>query len=193
MNWSITNSLPAMKIQRAIEIDDFWEEYADSHEGRYEYDEGQIVALATPDWLQALVLERLLLVFSKDYPHLVAVPEFNFKLSPSQVRKADFAVQLASKVFGMRSGPEFPVYLVVEMLTPGRVVGYSHSLPKTFPEAVARYQHFWAPWGVPYCWILDPHSRTAWHTENEFRQAVPELRAGEVHVTSSILSGILTE
>jgi Uma2 family endonuclease len=171
-----------MSTTQTLSIEQFWEEYADSDEGRYEYDDGQLIELPMPDWLHGIIVQRICLLLGQKYPAFFAAPEVDAKVSPQQVRRPDVAVQLASKIQTRYPEPDAPIYLAIEVLSPGGAVGHRRSVPKTFPETVAKYQKSYAPWGVPCCWILDPHSRTAWHSANEFREPVAELEAGEIRL-----------
>lgn len=171
-----------MSATQAISIDQFWEEYADSDTGRYEYDHGQLIELPTPDWLHGIVVQRICALLDLRYPGFAAAPEVDSKLSKEEVRRPDIAIQRKELIQGRYPEPDTPLYLAIEVLSPGQTVGRRRSVPKTFAETVVKYQKSYAPWGVRYCWILDPHSREAWHNANDFRAPVAELEAGEIRL-----------
>jgi Uma2 family endonuclease len=163
-----------------LSIEQFWEEYADSDEGRYEYDDGQLIELPMPDWLHGRIVQQICHLMALRYPAFCAAPEVDSKVSPKQVRRPDIAVDRITSIRTPYPEPDSPIYLAVEVLSPGGTVGSRRSVPKTFSETVAKYQRSYRPWGVPYCWILDPHSREAWHNTNDFREPVQKLDAGEI-------------
>jgi Uma2 family endonuclease len=171
-----------MSTRQAISIDQFWEEYADSDTGRYEYDHGQLIELPMPDWLHGIIFQRICALLDLQYPAFAAAPEVDSKLSTEEVRRPDIGVQRKELIQGRYPEPDSPLYLAIEVLSPGRTLGRRRSVPKTFAETVVKYQKSYAPWGVPYCWILDPHSREAWHNANDFRAPVAELIAGEIRL-----------
>lgn len=171
-----------MSTTQAISIEQFWEEYADSDTGRYEYDHGQVIELPMPDWLHGMIVQQICLLLGLRYPGFAAAPEVDSKLSKQEVRRPDIAVQRKELIQARYPEPATPLYLAIEVLSPGGTVGRRRSVPKTFAQTVAKYQQSYAPWGVPYCWILDPHSREAWHNANDFRAPVAELEAGEIRL-----------
>jgi Uma2 family endonuclease len=114
------------------------------------------------------------------YPEFAGAPEVDSKVTADEVRRPGIAVQRKVLIKALYPEPDQPLYLAIEVLSPGRTVGRRRSVPKTFAETVAKYQKSYQPWGVPYCWILDPHSREAWHNVNDFRQPVQKLEAGEI-------------
>jgi Uma2 family endonuclease len=171
-----------MSTTQAISIEQFWEEYADSDEGRYAYDHGRLIELPMPDWLLGLVVKRICVLLDQHYTGFESAPEVDSKLSSQEVRRPDLAVQRRELINTRYPEPDNPLYLAIEVLSPGRTVGRRRSVPKTFSETVAKYQNSYAPWGVAHCWILDPHTRTAWHSANGFREPVQELEAGEIRL-----------
>ena len=182
-----------MRTTQAISIDQFWEEYAGSDTGRYEYDHGQLLELPMPDWLHGIIVQRICLLLGLRYPGFAAAPEVDSKLSKQEVRRPDIAIQRKGLIRERYPEPDTPLYLAIEVLSPGRTVGRRRSVPKTFAETVAKYQKSYAPWGVPHCWILDPHSREAWHNANDFRTQVAELEAGEIRLACADIFSALDE
>jgi len=177
-----------MSAHTAISIDEFWEKYADSDEGRWEYDDGQLIELPMPDYLHIAIVGRICALLTNRWPTFLSGPELDCKVTYNQVRRPDVAAVKFSEVQGRYPDPEHPVYLAVEVLSPG----HSRSVAKTFVDAVSKYRDAYAPWGVPYCWILDPHTRTAWHSENGFRQPVAHLEAGEIALEAAEIFEVLS-
>lgn len=182
-----------MSTTQAISIDQFWDEYADIDAGRYEYDHGQLIELPMPDWLHGIIVKRICMLLGRQYPNFAAAPEVDSKVSEREVRRPDIAVQRTELIQEPHPEPDTPLYLAIEILSPERTVGRRRSVSKTFAEAVAKYQKSYAPWGVPYCWILDPHSREAWHNANDFRAPVAQLEAGETRLASTDILSTLDQ
>ena len=71
--------------------------------------------------------------------------------------------------------PELPIYLCVEILSPGDRLG----------ETLAKGEAY-HDWGVPYFWVVDPETRQAWNYARGGRPIeVPadgELTAGEISI-----------
>ncbi|MCX6606992.1 MAG: Uma2 family endonuclease, partial [Acidobacteria bacterium] len=80
--------------------------------------------------------------------------------------------------------PELPIYLCVEILSPGDRLG----------ETLAKGEAY-HDWGVPYFWVVDPETRQAWSYANgEFPKEVPadgELTAGEISISMVKIFSVL--
>jgi Uma2 family endonuclease len=64
----------------------------------------------------------------------------------------DLAIEdLATPIQGRYLGPDDPVLLCVEIVSPPDRVG------KLFAKCEEYHK-----WGVPYCWVIDPERKIAW-------------------------------
>jgi Uma2 family endonuclease len=182
-----------MSTTHAVSIEQFWEEYADSDQGRWEYADGHLIELPMPDWFHGLIVQRICYLMASKYPAFAAAPEVDSRLGMSEVRRPDVAVQRVTEIREPYPKPDTPLYLAIEVLSPGSQVGERKSVAKTFAQTVAKYEKSYAPWGVLYCWILDPHSREAWHNKNDFRHPVAKLEAGEISFSSDEIFAVLND
>jgi Uma2 family endonuclease len=83
---------------------------------------------------------------------LNALPELTTRLRESQFYVPDVAVEeLANPIQGRYPGPNDPVLLCVEIVSPPDRVG----------KLFARCEEY-HKWGVPYCWVIDPDRKIAW-------------------------------
>jgi Uma2 family endonuclease len=88
----------------------------------------------------------------------------------------DVAVEdRARPIQGRYPGPDDPVFLCVEIVSPPDRVG------KLFSKCEEYHK-----WGVPYCWILDPERKVAWEytpEDVEPRRVADALTAGPIRLT----------
>jgi len=78
--------------------------------------------------------------------------ELTTRLREGQFYVPDLAVEdLAKPIQGRYPGPNDPVLLCVEIVSPPDRVG------KLFGKCEEYHR-----WGVPYCWVIDPERKIAW-------------------------------
>jgi Uma2 family endonuclease len=78
--------------------------------------------------------------------------ELTTRLREGQFYVPDLAVEdLANPIQGRYPGPNDPVLLCVEIVSPPDRVG------KLFGKCEEYHT-----WGVPYCWVIDPERKIAW-------------------------------
>jgi Uma2 family endonuclease len=72
-----------MSVTQAISVEEFWEKYANSETGRYEYDHGQLIRLPMPDWLHGLIVQRICYLMSL-LLDVAALPGFLKRSKPAK-------------------------------------------------------------------------------------------------------------
>lgn len=107
------------------------------------------------------------------------LPELTTRLRETQFYIPDIAVEDKSKpIAGRYPGPNDPVFLCVEILSP----------PDRIGKLIAKCEEYHR-WGVPHCWIVDPERRRAW----EYTPEDPEPRVAENQLTSGPMALPLAE
>ncbi len=80
--------------------------------------------------------------------------------------------------------PELPIYLCVEILSPGDRLGEMLTKGEAYHE-----------WGVPYFWVIDPETRQAWsYDKGGSPKEVPtdgEVTAGEISISMVEIFSVL--
>jgi Uma2 family endonuclease len=103
------------------------------------------------------------------------LPELTARLRETQFYVPDLAIEdLAKPIQGRYPGPNDPVLLCVEIVSPPDRVG------KLFGKCEEYHK-----WGVPYCWIIDPERKIAWEYfqgDLEPRKVTETLNAGPVRL-----------
>ncbi len=101
------------------------------------------------------------------------LPELTTRLREKQFYVPDIAVEDKAKpIAGRYPGPDEPVFLCVEILSPPDRIG------KLFGKCEEYHR-----WGVPHCWIVDPERQRAWEyapDDLEPRRVEQQLTAGPV-------------
>lgn len=86
------------------------------------------------------------------YPTLNPLTELTTRLREGRFCIPDLSVEELSKpIQGRYPGPNNPVLLCVEILSPPDRLG------KLFGKCEEYHK-----WGVPYCWVFDPERKVAW-------------------------------
>ena len=103
------------------------------------------------------------------------LPELTARLREKQFYVPDLAVEdLAKPIQGRYPGPNDPVLLCVEVVSPPDRVG------KLFGKCEEYHK-----WGVPYCWVIDPERKIAWEyfaDDFEPRKIEDTITAGLIHL-----------
>jgi Uma2 family endonuclease len=103
------------------------------------------------------------------------LPELTAQLRETQFYVPDLAIEdLAKPIQGRYPGPNDPVLLCVEIVSPPDHVG------KLFGKCEEYHK-----WGVPYCWVIDPERKIAWEYfqgDVEPRKVTEALNAGVVRL-----------
>jgi Uma2 family endonuclease len=103
------------------------------------------------------------------------LPELTTRLRETQFYVPDVAIEELSKpVQGRYPGPNDPVLLCVEIVSPPDRVG------KLFGKCEEYHT-----WGVPYCWVIDPERKFAWEyfpDDLEPRRVQEALSAGPIQL-----------
>jgi len=113
------------------------------------------------------------LIGSRYETTLNPLPELTARLRESQFYVPDLAIEdLAKPIQGRYPGPNDPVLLCVEIVSPPDRVG------KLFGKCEEYHQ-----WGVRYCWVIDPERKIAWEyfpDDLEPRKVEESLTAGPI-------------
>jgi Uma2 family endonuclease len=103
------------------------------------------------------------------------LPELTTRLREGQFYVPDLAIEeLAKPIQGRYPGPNDPVLLCIEIVSPPDRIG------KLFGKCEEYHS-----WGVPYCWVIDPERKTAWEyfsDDSEPRKVEASLTAGPVQL-----------
>jgi Uma2 family endonuclease len=104
--------------------------------------------------------------------------ELTTRLREGRFYIPDISVEeLSHPIEGRYPGPNDPVLLCVEIVSPPDRVG------KLFAKC-EEYHH----WGVPYCWVIDPEHKVAWEYfpgDSEPRKVEEAITAGPIHLELS--------
>ena len=103
------------------------------------------------------------------------LPELTTRLREGQFYVPDLAIEeLAKPIQGRYPGPNDPVLLCVEIVSPPDRVG------KLFGKCEEYHK-----WGVPYCWVIDPERKIGWEyfpDDSEPRKVSATLTAGSIQL-----------
>jgi len=110
-----------------------------------EFVDGEVRPKAMPTWYHGLIQAALLRLLHEH--GLVAAPEVTVRLSPTKFLVPDVIAATSVQL----PYPTDPVLLRVEILSPDDGVG----------AMLAKCEQY-HPWGVPFCWVIDPVRRVAW-------------------------------
>lgn len=105
------------------------------------------------------------------------LPELTTRLRITQFYVPDLAIEeLAKPIQGRYPGPNDPVLLCVEIVSPPDRVG------KLFGKCEEYHK-----WGVPYCWVIDPERKKAWEY---FPDDLEPRKIGEILTAGPIELGL---
>jgi Uma2 family endonuclease len=140
-----------------------------------EYEDGVLIPKAMGTKKHAQVQMNLGRLIGDRYDNtLNPLSELTTRLSTKQFLVPDIAVEeLAKPIQGRYPGPNDPVLLCVEIVSPPDRVG------KLFVKCEEYHK-----WGVPYCWVIDPEHKIAW----EYFPADLEPRKVAVYLTAGPIS-----
>ena len=124
-------------------------------------------------WISALLLQR--------YAHFVISTELICRLSESEFRLPDIAVELRANTLGSTIATE-PLYLAIEIRSSG----------DRFGAALSKLERY-HDWGVPHCWLIEPEQRRVWAYDRgqEAVLATSQLDAGEISLSVAEIFSIL--
>src|SRR5260370_30758689 len=107
------------------------------------------------------------------YQKYVAASEVHSLLRETECRLPDVAVQRRDIAL-QESYARTPLVLAIEILSPGDKLGATFAKCELYHE-----------WGVPCCWIVDPHKRRAWvyRSGDEPRSVDDALESAEFRFT----------
>jgi len=115
------------------------------------------------------------LIGSRYETTLNPLPELTARLREAQFYVPDLAIEdLAKPIQGRYPGPNDPVLLCVEIVSPPDRVG------KLFGKCEEYHR-----WGVRYCWVIDPERKIAWEyfpDDLEPRKVEESLTAGPIQL-----------
>jgi Uma2 family endonuclease len=138
----------------AISVEEYIERFIEGDEKpACEYIDGEIVpkSMGTKNHSQ-VQMNVGFLIRSLYGASLNPLPELTSRVRESKFYIPDMAVEeLARPIAGRYPGPNDPVFLCVEILSPpDRVV-------KLWGKCEEYHK-----WGVPFCWVIDPERKIAW-------------------------------
>lgn len=139
-----------------------------------EYVDGELSPKPLPSrahsQIQANIIYRIREHWSQQFNPL---PELSTRLREMRFYVPDVAVEDRTKpIGGSYPGPNNPVFLCVEILSP----------PDRIGKLFAKCEEYHS-WGVPHCWIIDPERKRAWEyapNDREPRLAENQLAAGSI-------------
>ena len=132
-----------MSVETLIPV----EEYLNTaYDPDMEYVDGVLVERNVGDWLHSLIQRNLIVVLSRKYPHVYAVPELRSQTRATRYRLPDVCVLLA---------PPKTKYLLEAAYVAIEILSEDDSMSKLM-EKLEEY----ARKGVPNIWVIDPRLRT---------------------------------
>ena len=138
-----------------------------------EYVDGVMIPKAWGTYKHGSVQGRLGGLLDERSAKFEAVIEWTVRLRAGKWFVPDVAVQRRDAI--QDPYPELPIYLCVEIFSPGDRLGEMLSKGEAYHD-----------WGVPYFWVVDPETRQAWSYDKGGRpKEVPtdgELTAGEIAI-----------
>ncbi|HTU46009.1 MAG TPA: Uma2 family endonuclease [Bryobacteraceae bacterium] len=158
------------------------EEYLKNIDERpsHEYIDGVLIEKPTGSILHGILQMWFGHLFAR-YPKYAAASEVHSRLRETEFRLPDVAVQ-RREIALSEPYAQTPLVLAIEILSPADKLG------ATFAKCEPYHQ-----WGVPYCWVVDPHRRRAWvyQSGDEPKLAEDTLEAGDIRFTlSEIFAGL---
>jgi Uma2 family endonuclease len=141
-----------------------------------EYVDGELIPKSMPTKKHSQVQVNIAVVIRARYADtLNPLSELSVRLRETQFYVPDLAIEdLAKPIQGRYPGPNDPVLLCVEIMSPPDRVG------KLFGKCEEYHK-----WSVPYCWVIDPERQIAWEyfpADVEPRKVEQTLTAGPIHL-----------
>ena len=143
----------------------------------YEYVDGVLLPKSMGTKKHSQVQANITKLIGTRYDEILnALPELTTRLRDTQFYVPDVAIEdLAKPIEGRYPGPDDPVLLCVEIVSPPDRAG------KLFGKCEEYHR-----WGVPYCWVIDPERKIAWEyflEDVEPRKVEETLTAGLIHLS----------
>jgi Uma2 family endonuclease len=141
-----------------------------------EYEDGELIPKSLSSKKCSQVQANLIRLIRRGHHDVFnPLPELTTRIGATKFFVPDLAVEeLAKPIPGRYPGPNDPVLLCVEIISPPDRVG------KLFGKCEEYHR-----WGVPYCWVIDPERAIAWEyfpNDLEPRRAEGELTAGPIRL-----------
>jgi Uma2 family endonuclease len=141
-----------------------------------EYVDGELIPKALADKHHSQVQANISVLIHNGYGGTMnPLTELTTRVRETQFYVPDISVEdLAKPIQGRYPGPNDPVFLCIEVVSPPDRVG------KLFGKCEEYHK-----WGVPYCWIVDPERKIAWEyfpTDIEPRRTEEVLTAGPIRL-----------
>ncbi|MGH9610241.1 MAG: Uma2 family endonuclease [Bryobacteraceae bacterium] len=158
-----------------VSVEEYIARFAEGDEKpRCEYVDGELFPKPMPTKAHSKAQMNIGFAIRTRWPEQFdPLPELTTRLHETQFFIPDIAVEDKAKpVAGRYPGPNNPVFLCVEILSP----------PDRIGKLMAKCEEYHR-WGVPYCWIVDPERKKAWEylpQDREPRAAETQLTAGPI-------------
>jgi Uma2 family endonuclease len=164
----------AMAVASApsISVEEYIARFVDRREKpTCEFVDGELIPKPMATKKHSQVQGNLIRLIGSRYDEtLNPLPELTTRLRETRFYVPDLAIEdLAKPIQGRYPGPNDPVLLCVEIVSPPDRVG------KLFGKCEEYHK-----WGVPYCWVIDPERKSAW----EYFPSDPEPRRVENSLTA---------
>jgi Uma2 family endonuclease len=161
-----------------VPIEDYLKTFSDTH---CEYVGGVLIEKPMPTWMHAVLQAWISALVMRKYPQYLAGGEVHARLTKTEFRLPDIAVQ-RREIVEQETYAERPPVLCVEILS------REDQLAAIF-EKCERYHR----WGVPMCWVIDPVTREAWMFEHGGEPSLErdELVASEIHLALAEVFSVL--
>ena len=146
-----------------------------------EYVDGVLIPKPLGNRKHSRTQVRLTVLLNERFRQFEVLTEIHARLRTGQFYIPDVAVERRGSGTGDYPGPDSPVHLCIEIVSPGQGVG----------QLLGKCEEYHR-WGVLFCWVIDPERETAWeYPRGGEPQRVTVLRAGEIELSlEEILAGI---
>lgn len=169
-----------------VSVEEYIARFVDGNEKPMcEYVDGELIPKSMPTRKHGKVQANIIYQFRAHWSQQFdPIPELTARPRETQFYIPDIAVEDKTKpVAGRYPGPNDPVFLCVEILSP----------PDRIGKLIAKCEEYHR-WGVPYCWIIDPERKKAWEyapDDREPRVAQAQLTAGPIALqVAEVFEGI---
>jgi Uma2 family endonuclease len=141
-----------------------------------EFVDGELIEKSMPTQQHSQVQVNIAVLVRSQYAEtLNPLTELTTRLRETQFYVPDVVVyEVAKPIKGRYPGPNDPVLLCVEIMSPPDRVG------RLFGKCEEYHK-----WGVPYCWVIDPERKIAWEyfpDDVEPRRTTEALTAGPIRM-----------